>query len=425
MRVLVALLSVVFSCAAAYADQAVFTYLKTVSVSELNQVLDTERTKFLATAKSESGYQLPAASTASNPVEIYTVRYKSRSPDLDNKKRIATGLLALPVLADRSRVPLISYQHGTVWGKYEVPSYAFQVNNPTGYPHYDAAYETRYMVALFAGNGYAVMASDYFGMGGAANDPEAYMIKQSSAQASYDLYLNIKKHLSGININPAHFFLGGWSQGGLNTTGFLELLEARGVKVTSAFTASAPNDPYAALNGVFYHPRALDAPWVNTIIALAAFSCENYRGPKGLAKSVIHPDYYEGFKSIYDRSYAGSSALFTMLGQWGNKPFLDYLKPAYRDPAIFANSDYAKCLAEGETYRQAFKTKLRMFYGSSDEVVRDRVAQLAYEYQLTLNGTPDAVSENPISLVRVEGADHRLTFVSGAVAAKQWMDGAP
>ncbi len=64
-----------------------------------------------------------------------------------------SGLLALPKPTNVSSVALIAYQHGTVWGKYEVPSYAFRTTNPGGYPRYDAAYETRYMVGLFAGNG--------------------------------------------------------------------------------------------------------------------------------------------------------------------------------------------------------------------------------------------------------------------------------
>ena len=33
------------------------------------------------------------------------------------------------------------------------------------------------MVSLFAGNGYAVMAADYFGMGDGAKSDEAYMQK--------------------------------------------------------------------------------------------------------------------------------------------------------------------------------------------------------------------------------------------------------
>ena len=48
---------------------------------------------------------------------------------------------------------MISYQHGTVYGKQEVPSFP------------DQSPETQLMIAQFAGQGYIVIGADYFGMG--------------------------------------------------------------------------------------------------------------------------------------------------------------------------------------------------------------------------------------------------------------------
>ena len=425
MRILIAFICIVLTWSAANAEKASFTFLKTVTASELNTVLTTQREKFLATASPGDGYQLPPASTAANNVDLYVVRYYSHSPDLRNNRRmLVSGLLALPKLANQSGVPLIAYQHGTVWGKYEVPSYAFKSTNPDGYDHYDNAYETRYMVALFAGNGYAVMSADYFGMGDGSRSSEAYMMKRSTAQVNYDLYLNVRKYLASRDIDVSKLFLGGWSQGGLNTTGFLQLLERYGVPVRAAFTAASPSDPFAALNAALFHPATLDAPWINTILALTIFSCENYMGPKGLAKATINPTYFNGFKTIYERS-SYPAGLYDLLGKWHGTPNLDYLRPEYRDPSYFINSAYGKCLAVNETYRQEFKTAIRMFYGSNDEVIRMRTGVLAAEYQETLVNTPDAPSSSMITPVLVEGADHRLTFITSAPAAKVWMDNLP
>lgn len=425
MRLLIALLCLLTTWSAARAERASFTFLRTVNVAELNSILTTEREKFLEDAKAGDGYQLPPASVATNDVDLYVVRYYSYRPEFSGKSPVlVSGLLALPRLANRGDVPLISYQHGTVFGKYEVPSYAFKSSNPDGYKHYDNAYETRFMVALFAGNGYALMAADYFGMGDNSRSNEAYMMKRSTAQVNFDLYLDVHKYLASRSIGVSRFLLGGWSQGGLNTTGFLELLEQRAAPVRAAFTAAAPNDPYAALNGVFYHPRDLDAPWINTILALTIFSCENYMGPKGLAMATIDPNYFTGFKTIYERT-SYPAGLNGLLGSWYGTPILKYLRPEFRDPSYLASSAYGKCLAANETYRQEFKTALRMFYGSRDEVIRMRTGILAAEYQETLVDTPDATSSNKITPVLVKGGDHRLTFITAAPAAKAWMDNLP
>lgn len=407
----------------ANAENATFTFLRTVTVAELNDMLSSERDDFLQTISPRDEYQLPAASTASNDVDLFTVSYYSHSPETDtDERRMVSGLLALPRLSDMSDLPLISYQHGTVYGKYEVPSYAFRSTNPIGYDHYGNAYEARYMVGLYAGNGYAVMAADYFGMGDASESNEAYMMRDSTAQVIYDLYLDVQDHLTSRDIGISDLFIGGWSQGGLNTTGLLALLEQRGVAVTGAFTASAPTDPYAALNAFFYHPSVDDAPWINTIMALTVFACENFMGPEGLARATIDPAFYDGFEEIYQRvSYPES--LHRSLAEWAGTPNLDFLRPEFQDPAFFVSSDFGRCLSVNETYRQQFRTRLQMYYGSHDEVIRERIALIAHDYQEALVSTADAPSSNTISTIRVAGADHRLTFITAAPAARTWMDG--
>lgn len=423
MKFLVTFFCLLATCSTAFAQEPTVTFLKTVTVQQLNAMLSTERSQFIESTSPGAGYNLPPASTASNDVDLFVVRYLSRSPDLNNRKRVVvSGLLALPKLSDMSSIPMISYQHGTVWGKYEVPSYAFKSKNPDGYDHYKNAYETRYMVGMFAGNGYAVMAADYFGMGDGAKSNEAYMLKRSTAKVNYDLYVVVRRYLASRDIGVSKFFLGGWSQGGINTTGFLELLESRGVSVNAAFTAAAPNDPFAALNGVFFHPRSLDAPWLNTLVALTAFSCEKYMGPRGLARATIDSDYYEGFKVIYERTSYPTKFL-NILKKWNGTPNIQYLRQSLRNPTSFAKSDYGKCLAANETFRHEVKTDLHMYYGSVDEVVRTRVARLAYDYQETLIDTGEGATSNKITPMLVQGADHRLTFITAAVDAKTWFDG--
>lgn len=424
MRILLVLFCLAFSWTNAYAERANFKFLKTVKVSELNAILNQERTAFLNGVTEGPGYELPPPSKAKNDVDLYVVRYYSNSPELGGKEMLASGLLALPAGASNTKLKLMAYMHGTVFGKYEVPSFAFRQTNPTGYPHYPQAYETRYMVALFAGNGYGVMAPDYFGMGYGAALNEAYMMKQSTAQGNYDLYIDVMNFLSSKSIETSQFMLGGWSQGGLNTTGFLELLERNGVDVRAAFTAASPNDPYALLNAIAFHPTDSDARWLAALLGLTAFSCENYMGPKGLAKAMINPKYYSDMKSIYDRTYAGPMGLLQILGKWQQEqiPFTEFFRAPFRNPTGMVKSPYGGCLEASETFRQEFKTPLHMFYGTVDEVIRPKIGLLADDYQDRITDTPDAPSASKIQAFPVEGAGHRLTFISASVASKAWMD---
>lgn len=424
MRLILALvLCLIAAGGPARAEEASFTYLKTVSAAELTRMLTAERASFIANEKAGEGYQLPEASSAANDVELYTVRYPSHVPEQGNRPIMATGLVALPVLADRSKLPLIIYEHGTVYGKYEVPSYAFQDSNPSDYPHYDGSYETRYMAGLFAGNGYVLVAPDYFGMGGSAAEPEAYFVKGSTQAASVDLYRATQPFLASKGIAQKELFVGGWSQGGLNATGLQERLEEEGVPLTATFTASAPADPYAALNGLMFYPRpGVDAPWVNTIMALSVFALQNYFGPADLARQTLDPAVYDDMKAIYERSYKGQEGLIEIMKRNSSRKLVDYLRPELRDPVRFGVSPYARLLADNETYRQTFGAPIRMYFGSVDEAVKPMIGMLAAAYQVVLIGNLSDQSGNHLSPIDVKGGTHRLTFITAAPAAKVWMD---
>jgi pimeloyl-ACP methyl ester carboxylesterase len=424
LRLILSLICLVMASTAAFAEEAVFTYLKTVPAAELTRMLDEERATFIASQKAGEGYQLPPVSRAANDVELYTVSYPSQVPERGFKPITATGLLALPVLADRSRLPLIIYEHGTVYGKYEVPSYAFVDSNPSDYPHYDGSYETRYMAGLFAGNGYALIAPDYFGMGGSAAEPEAYFVKGSTQRAGEDLYLAAQRFLASKGIAQTKLFIGGWSQGGLNATGLQERLEEDAIPVTATFTASAPADPYAALNGLLFYPRpGVDAPWVNTIMALSLFAFQNYYGPADLAQQTLDPSVYEDMKAIYERSYKGQEGLKEIMARNANRSLADYLRPELRDPVRFGVSAYGRLLASNETYRQSFGAPIHMYFGSVDEAVKPMIGMLAAAYQAVLIGNLSDQSGNHVWPIDVKGGTHRLTFIAAAPAALQWMDG--
>lgn len=404
-------------CCAASAQNATFTLLGTESVAQLDTVLTTGRAHFLPPNARPKGYRWPRYKGAKYPVVIYRVDYRSVIPELHREPVEASGLLAIPLVPGVRTLPVLSYQHGTVFGRYQVPSYAFSPSNPSGYPQYSGAFETRLMVAQYAGQGYVVMAPDYFGLGD-SDQPEAYMLKASEQQACIDLYRAATAFLTKRGLGQSRLFLAGWSQGGLVTTAFLEKLQAHGIHVTASFTASSPNDPFAAVNSWLYHPTPSDPLWENAIVALSLFSYQHYDARPGLVMSVIKPKYYWAFKRIYARDYRNLTVLSALLIKIAHHRggLLGYFRKRYKNPTYLADSRFGKLLAASETYREIFQSPVRMYYGTKDQVIRVAVARLAARYQR-------AMGSSNVKMTKVVDANHHGTFLAAVSESLGWFNG--
>lgn len=365
-----------------------YVYLDRWDVDRLNRILQTDTPKF-------SGVSV-TYSPPRNAVRLYRVTYSSVVPERGNKPIVATGLLAVPETGETS-LPMISYQHGTVYGKKEVPSFPEQ--SP----------ETELMIAQFAGQGYILIGADYFGMG-ASDEPEGYMVKRSHQQATYDMLLASRAVLAQMKLADSKLFLAGWSQGGFVTMAMLEKLEASGVPVQGAATASAPVDVSVALNGFLSFPRKNDASWVTTLFILSSFSFENYYGVPGLARSLINDAYYDISRKAYERQPFDAADVPTDLHK--------LVRPEYFDSKYFAASAYGRLVAETTAYRWIIKTPVRNYYGESDEAISVGLGRLAATYQHAIgngNQLVQAVSTGPTS--------HRGTFATAVPQWKSWFDG--
>lgn len=334
---------------------------------------------------------------ARNAVKLYRVTYASVVPERGNKPIVATGLVAVPDVAGES-FPTVSYQHGTVYEKQQVPSFP------------DQSPETQLMLAQFAGQGYVVIGADYFGMG-ASKEPEGYMVKASHQQASYDMLLASRAVLAHLKIASSKLFIGGWSQGGFVTMAFLEKLESAGVKVDGAATASAPVDVFVTLNGFLSFPRKNDADWVNSLFILSSFSFENYYGVPGLARALIADQYYDVARKAYLREKVDAAEIPTDLHK--------LLKPEYFDAQFFAQSAYGRLVAGTTAYRWLVKSPVRNYYGEADEAISTGLGQLAMTYQRAIGaGNPQ------VEAVSTGQTSHRGTYATAVPQWKAWFDGA-
>ncbi|MFD1330449.1 alpha/beta hydrolase family protein [Methylopila musalis] len=382
--------------ATAHAQQAIqslplagleFELFDTWSVEKLNSILSQDFPKF-------AGIDV-AYTPAQNAVRLYRVSYDSVVPEQGNRPIRTSGLIAIPDVA-ATTLPLVSYQHGTVYGKEEVPS------TPEHSP------ETQLMIAQFAAQGYIVIGADYFGMG-TSSEPEGYMVKASHQQATVDMLFAAQPIIKELGFATDDLFLAGWSQGGFVTTALLEKLEEIGVPVAAAATASAPIDLAAEMNGILYFPREIDAAWIGTTFILSSFAFENYYNVPGLAASLIKPEHYEVARAAYMREPFDVADVPTTLE--------DLLRPEYFEPNYFKSSTYGRLMADTQAYRRVITVPMRNYYGDTDEAIPVGVARLAMTYQQSLGS-----GNNIVEAISTGETDHRGTYAKAVPEWKIWFD---
>ena len=381
---------------AALADGAPVRLSATVSYEEIGR-WDAAKLNAILTKDAPAFFGIDVAYTpAVNAVRLYRVTYGSVVPEKGNQPIVATGLLAVPDTGGTS-FPMLSYQHGTVYGKEQVPSFPEQST------------ETQLALAQFAGQGYVVIGADYFGMG-ASTEPEGYVVKASQQQAPFDMLLASNAVLDHLGIKTTKLFLGGWSQGGYVTMAFLQKLEESGIKVDAAATASAPVDVYALLSGNLDFPRENDATWMPTIFILAAFSYENYYGVPGLAHSLIKDEYYDAARKLYEREPLEAKDIPTKVSELVRKD--------YFDPTFFRRSALGRLAAGNDVYRWIIRTPVRNYYGEADEAIPVNLGRLAMTYQQAIGS-----GNNAVEAVSTGATTHRGTYAKAAPLWKLWFDG--
>jgi pimeloyl-ACP methyl ester carboxylesterase len=338
-------------------------------------------------------------------VTLYEVQVDSVIPEWDNEPIVGSGLLAIPEDGATSH-PLLSYQHGTVFGLDQVPS------RP------DNSFETQLAVATFASQGYVVIAADYFGLGGSRTlqgrirPPNSFIVPQSTVQAMLDHHRAATMVLDHLHQKTPQFFLFGWSQGGWSTMQFLRRLESLAIPVTAAATVSAPVDVAAAFRRPLVNPRPQDAAWVKGCINNMIWAYEEYGRMPGFATSAIKPEYLASSR----RFYAGELDWPTFAAELPDRA-ADMLQPEFALTAESGRGRFWEAVEGVAAYRWRIRTPLRCYAGAADEAIPAEISQLAADFDRLLGGGRVEF------LSAGQRADHRASFVQATFEVKPWFDG--
>ncbi|MFZ4778039.1 MAG: hypothetical protein ACOYM3_21930 [Terrimicrobiaceae bacterium] len=366
-----------------------YQYIGEYSVERLNKILTTELAEFSSFPMSYP--------PAENPVKLYQVVYTTVIPEENNRPVQVSGLLAVPEVKATS-LPVVSYQHGTVFSRKEVPSAP------------EDSMETRLMVARFAGQGYLVVAADYIGKG-ISSEPDAWLVKGVTAQACLDMLLAAKAVCADLNLATGDLFLSGWSQGSFSTSAFLNRLENIGIPVKATAMASAPNDIYLCFSRWIHVSSELDVNWLVATAAMLVNAYENYYNFPGLSTTAIKPQYWQTAHDFYNNKLTWEQAQKVLPAKTR-----DLFQEDFIDRCSLASNPFSKQLQLNISYDWRFKTPTRYYFGKIDEVVTPYMVNLPVEYQKTLGGAPaEAVFAG-------EKADHRGTFLFAVKHQKEWFD---
>ena len=413
-----------------------YEYLETIKREALDQYMEDQKAWYLNGALIDPkkpvepsniksylrDYEIPPFTPAANDVDLYRIGFRSSIPE-QNRFVTAYGIAGIPKTSSES-LPVVSWEHQTSFSKKYAASQAFSYKLSDF--EYGQTLSTRLKIAHYAGQGYAVISADQFGLGNSTEN-YAYQVKKSNQQASFDLYSKSLDLIKSLGKSSSDLFLAGWSGGGVTVMGFLEALESKGIKVQGASVAAGPWDQAMLMNSAIFTPRdgsdgnTPDASWLNFLLIYTAFSLSGYNEKASIAEDVLGK-YYEAARKLYTGEYKEQKPSADQLGILVDGQYLPnqvgkILPEKYTsDPEAFTKSPYAQLLREASSGNIPLSSDVMMVYGGQDELMSPKLAAILFERQSIGFG-----KEN-ISLNIVDSANHRAAFLSMMDDSLDWFN---
>lgn len=332
-----------------------------------------------------------------NGVEVFKVVYET--VDVRGHSTIASGAVALPQGLSVA-APVMSYQHGTVLQRDEVPS------------RFDTSNLESMAPVILSGLGSVAVASDYLGLGDSPGR-HPYILANPSATAVVDM-LRAGRALAlerSITMNE-QLFLIGYSEGGYVTMAAHREIQERHAdefQVTASAPMAGPHDLSGTMAEIMTSDQPFTTPYYLPYVLLA------------------YDDAYDLFDSpaeVFAEPYA-STAIPLMDGTHSGSE-VDALLPSVPSQmltpeflAAFTNDEehpLRVALRENDLYRWIPRAPLRMYHCAGDRTVPKANSEIALASFLALEAT-DVSLEDPLP-----AADHGGCILPSLVAAQAWLN---
>ncbi len=325
-------------------------------------------------------------------VDAYKILYRTTDPD--GAPVTASALLTLPNDTNRS-IPLISDQHGTIFGRDHAPTVAEPL--------------TRTGTLISALKGYAVIMPDYIGYGDSANLQHPYLIKEALADSIVDAIRASQNLLTQKDISyNEKLFLMGYSEGGYATMAAAEAIEKRypQIQVTAAAPMAGAYDLLATAESILsrlYYP----APHLPLFLI---YSYDYYFNLNMLAETFKEP-YLSQIKHYFSQKRKGNITPLTLPHE------RDLLYKEAFIESIFSTqtTPFKEQLAQNSFYDWSPQTHIRLYHCTGDEIVDVVNSQKAYDTFIQ-NGAQN------VSLALQPGGNHTECAIPFYIDALSWFD---
>jgi hypothetical protein len=245
----------------------------------------------------------------------------------------ATGMISVP--RGHGPFPTLAYQHGTSVTYFDAISNPDIVGplEPRG-----ESFEGPPADAVFAGNGFIFVGSDYLGLGDSSVPRERYFHAETEASAGADLLVASRDVLADLAVRQTDdLFIFGYSQGSHAALALHRALQEAGVDVTGTATG-----------GVLFDPEK----WFLSGLVSQTSTLPVYMSLILLTYDELY-DVYERKTDVFRQPYAGTVAdLFDMHHFWDD--ILAGLPPTGRE---LITPSYARKLTTDP--REPLRVRLR------------------------------------------------------------------
>src|SRR5271165_6475160 len=180
-----------------------------------------------------------------------------------NEPTTASGALMVPTGFGANCTgarPIVLYAHGTTTDR------AFNMTNLQNF-------ETLFLAAIYASQGYIVVAPNYAGYDTSSLDYHPYLIADQQSKDMIDALTAARSALpiasATLTKDSGQLFITGYSQGGYVAMATHRAMQAAGMQVTAAAPMSGPYALAALVDAVFYGEINGDAPISSTLLLTA------------------------------------------------------------------------------------------------------------------------------------------------------------